>query len=185
MKSWVNLYLRRLALSPLAGSALVALAVVNFGVAVCLVQAIVAGTELNVGIPQGKPTAATQRERSALAPKPLRAYLATLSRPVFFKTRQLYIPPPPPAPEKVEPAPVALAHPELTLSGIIIAAGAKRAYLVPKENPGGGSWIGEGEEIQGWQVNAISDSSVALQRSDRIIYLLMYPGDQTKPGSAR
>jgi hypothetical protein len=187
VKRWVDLDLRHRAFSPLADGALVVLGVANLVVLIWLVQTMFADAKLNIGTAQSMLAAVAQRERSGSTPKPPSAYQATLNRPVFFKTRQPYVPPPPPPPpaptppppppQIVEVAPPVPPDPELTLAGVIITAGVKRAYLVPKENPGWGSWIGEGEEIQGWRVNAISDSSVALQNAGRTVQLLLYNND--------
>jgi hypothetical protein len=195
VKRWIDHYLRHLAFSPLAGSALIALAVVNVVVLIWLVQAMFADAKLSSGTAQSKPAAVAQPERSVIVPKPPSAYQATLNRPVFFKTRQPYVTPPPPPPPAspsppsppqiaevtppAPPPPLPPPDPELALAGVIITAGVKRVYLIPRGNPTEGSWIAEGEEIHGWRVNAISNASVALQSSGRTVELLLYESDYT------
>lgn len=110
--------------------------------------------------------------------KALSAYSETLARPVFFKTRQSFVPPPPappPAPkQEAPPQPAAVVDPGLVLGGIMIDGDAKRAYLFNRADLQG-RWLSEGDIVTGWQLHAIDATSVRLQQRGRTILLQLYP----------
>lgn len=99
-----------------------------------------------------------------------------LARPVFFKSRQPFVAPPPaPVPKPVSPPPPAVStDPGLALGGIMMDGPAKRAYLVNKANSQG-TWISEGDTITGWKLGTIDAASVTLQQHGRTILLQLYP----------
>jgi len=105
-------------------------------------------------------------------------YNEILTRPVFFKSRAPYVPAPePPAPPPAATpvvAPPVNADPELTLSGIVVTNGVRRAYLVNKADSQG-SWVGEGESLAGWKVLSVQVAGIKLQQNNRIVDLDLYP----------
>jgi type II secretory pathway component PulC len=174
--------LRRLALSPLAAVALLMLAALDLCLAVWLGMVAFGSTEAAV-VTTARPVRASAQERTAPVPKPTAAYQATLARPVFFKTRLPYVPPspaPPPLVAAVEtppPPPPPVPEPELMLAGVTITSGVRKAYLVPKAG-GEGAWFSEGEEIQGWRINRVMDSSVAFRMGEQTLQLPLYDASQ-------
>jgi hypothetical protein len=120
------------------------------------------------------------RGRDGAGPKPISAYGQMLAQPVFFKTREPYVAPPPrqvapPAPAAVpKPPPPAIVDPGLMVAGIIISRGLRKAYIHGKSDPNG-NWLSEGESLTGWKVQAIDAGGVKLQQQDRTIDLQLYP----------
>jgi len=109
---------------------------------------------------------------------PLSSYRQTTARPVFFKTRQPFAPPPPSPPPKpppaAKPAPAPPpADPGLSAGGVIITNRTKKAYLFSKTDRNG-SWLGEGEEIMGWRVQSIDRKGARLTKDGREIELPLY-----------
>ncbi len=110
---------------------------------------------------------------------PLNAYQQTTAHPIFFKTRQPFVPPPPPPPPpppalvQPTPAPPPVVDPGLAVGGVIISGGAKKAYLFRKADRSG-SWLAEGEEILGWKIQSIDSGGAKLQKDARDIELPLY-----------
>jgi hypothetical protein len=176
-------------IAPLAAVGLAALAGANVWL-----LSILLGDAIGEAVP---PTAAPAWDaklsgsgRDGAAPKPIGAYRQTLAQPVFFKTREPFVAPPPrpaapPVPAAVaKPPPPVIVDPGLTVAGIIIGAGVRKAYINGKTDPHG-SWVSEGESLTGWKVQAIDAGGVKLQQQDRTIELQLYPTtseDQAPPG---
>lgn len=112
------------------------------------------------------------------ASKPISTYSETLARPIFFKARQPFVPPPPAPPPvptvQSPPQPPAVVDPGLILAGVMIDGDAKRAYLFNKASSQG-LWLSEGETIVGWQLRSIDTMSAKLQQGGRTILLQLYP----------
>lgn len=107
--------------------------------------------------------------------KSMSDYDTMLARPVFFKTRSPYVPPPPSVPSKPAPAPQApFVDPGLSLTGVIVNKQLRKAYVIAKGDTQG-KWLAEGDSIVGWAVQAITPTSVTLKQSDRSIELNLYP----------
>jgi hypothetical protein len=108
---------------------------------------------------------------------PLNAYQHTTAHPVFFKTRQPFVPPPPPPPPppmaQPTPPPPPIVDPGLAVGGVMISGGVKKAYLFRKADRAG-SWLAEGEEIMGWKVESIDSGGAKLQKDGRNIELPLY-----------
>lgn len=109
---------------------------------------------------------------------PLTASRQTTARPVFFKTRHPFVPPPlppPPPPQAAKPAapPAPPADPGLAVGGVTIINGTKKAYLFTKTDRNG-SWLGEGEQITGWKVKSIDGAGAKLTKDGREIELPLY-----------
>ena len=113
----------------------------------------------------------------AAGPKPLTVYGGILAQPIFFKTRQPFVPPPPaPPPMAKAPAPAptpAPVDPGLALGGVIITPDVKKAYVVSKANSRG-TWASEGDSVMGWTVQSIDAGSARLGQANRTIDLHLY-----------
>lgn len=106
--------------------------------------------------------------------KPIDEYKQILARPVFFKSRGPFVPPPPaPTVSRAAPAPT-IVDPNLVLGGVMIQNDSKKAYLFSRANTAG-AWISEGEEFLGWQIRSIDGSSASLEQKGRHIDLQLYP----------
>jgi hypothetical protein len=104
------------------------------------------------------------------------AYRETLAHPVFYKTRQPFIPPPP-APPPAAPKPAALpvpADPGIALGGVAINSDLRKVYLLSKANSLG-TWVGEGEAFMGWTVQSVGPEGAKLRQADRELRLELYP----------
>jgi hypothetical protein len=109
--------------------------------------------------------------------KPIEAYRQILARPVFFKSREPFVPPPPPPPPAAPPAPPpVVADPGLVLGGVMIKSDIRKAYLSSRANTGG-AWISEGGDFMGWQLRSISGAGAKLEQAGRSIDLRLYPQD--------
>lgn len=107
--------------------------------------------------------------------KPIGAYQQILARPVFFKSREPFLPsPPPPHPAmKAAPVPVAI-DPGLVLGGVMIKHDIRKAYVFSKANVGG-LWISEGSDFMGWELKSINGGGAKLERQGQSIDLQLYP----------
>jgi hypothetical protein len=107
------------------------------------------------------PKLSTSAERLT-STTPLSAYQQTMAHPVFFKTRQPFVPPPPPPPPappqvaRPAPPPAPPADPGLAVGGVVINGEVKKAYVFRKAADRTGSWVTEGDEIMGWKVHSIN-----------------------------
>jgi hypothetical protein len=107
--------------------------------------------------------------------KPIEGYQQMLARPVFFKSRQPYVPPPPAPPPAliVAPPPVVL-DPGLVLGGVMIKNNVRKAFVFNRGGAGG-TWTAEGDEFMGWKVISISGTGARLEQQGRSIDLQLYP----------
>ncbi|MGC2781324.1 MAG: hypothetical protein WA418_37370 [Bradyrhizobium sp.] len=103
------------------------------------------------------------------------AYTEIVAHPVFSKSREPFVPPPPAAPLPVGPQQTATADPGLIVGGITITGRASKAYLLSKAGGGVGSWVDEKEMFQGWKVKTIDASGVRIEQVGRVIELQLYP----------
>jgi hypothetical protein len=113
---------------------------------------------------------------NAAGRQPVDAYRQILARPLFFKSRLPFVPPPPPAPP---PAPIAApppaaVDPGIALGGVMMKDNIKKAYVFSKAGTGG-AWASEGEEFMGWKVTAIDRAGTRLEQRGRSIDLQLYP----------
>ncbi|MGJ4945596.1 hypothetical protein ACQR1W_33895 [Bradyrhizobium sp. HKCCYLS1011] len=108
--------------------------------------------------------------------KPLEAYAQILVHPVFFKSRDPFVAPPPtpPQPPPQTQSLVAASDPGLIVEGVMIKAGLSRAFLLSRGGANG-AWVSEGEAFQGWQVKSIDRTGVKLEQSGRPLELQLYP----------
>jgi hypothetical protein len=109
--------------------------------------------------------------------KPIDGYREILARPIFFKSREPFVPaPPPPPPAVVAPPPPIAVDPGLVLGGVMIRNSVKKAYVFSRGNPSG-AWANEGEEFMGWQIRSINGAGAKLEQSGRSIELKLYPSE--------
>jgi hypothetical protein len=106
---------------------------------------------------------------------PIGAYQQILARPVFFRSREPFVPAPPPPPPAVKLAsPTVAIDPGLFLGGIMIKNDIRKAYVLSKTNAGG-VWISEGGDFMGWELKSINGSGAKLERQGQSIDLQLYP----------
>jgi hypothetical protein len=107
--------------------------------------------------------------------KPIDAYREILARPIFFRSREPFVPaPPPPPPAVVVPPPPIAVDPGLVLGGVMIKKDMKKAYVFSRANTSG-TWASEGDEFSGWQIRSINGAGAKLEQSGRSIELKLYP----------
>ena len=123
-----------------------------------------------------KPQLSSSGEKVATA-KPIDAYRGILAHPIFFKSREPFVPAPPPPPPAVAamPPPV-VVDPGLVLGGVMIKSGMKKAYVFSRANTSG-AWANEGDEFLGWQIRSINGAGAKLEQGGRSIELKLYPRD--------
>jgi hypothetical protein len=168
----------KMRIAPLAAAGLALLAGVNLW----LLSIILGGASGEEAQPVAAPAWDAKLSgpgRDGAAAKPIGAYRQTLAQPVFFKTREPYVAPPPrpaapPVPAAVAKPPPVIVDPGLAVAGIIIGQGVRKAYIHGKSDPHG-SWVSEGEALTGWKVQTIAPDGVKLQQQDRTIDLQLYP----------
>jgi len=112
----------------------------------------------------------------AVSQKPADAYAQILAKPVFFKSREPFVPAPPPRPVTKTAPPTSVIDSNLVLGGVMIESNVRKAYLFSRGNAGG-AWLSEGEEFLGWQIRSIDGTSAKLEQNDRNLYLQLYPKD--------
>ncbi len=88
---------------------------------------------------------------------PLEVYSEIVARPLFSPLRR------PPPPEKVDSETGDVKPSLFVLTGVIISAGGRMA-LLRRANVAGIIQISEGQEIDGWRVEAIKPDRVILRR---------------------
>jgi hypothetical protein len=165
-------------ITPLAAMGLVALAGVNLWLLTIILVGATDDAPASVSTPVWDAKLSSSGRDDAAA-KPIGAYRETLAQPVFFKTREPYVPPPPrpvaPATPAVlqKPAPP-IVDPGFTVAGIIIGQGVRKAFIHGKADAHG-SWVSEGESLTGWKVQAIDAAGVRLLQQERTIELELYP----------
>jgi hypothetical protein len=108
--------------------------------------------------------------------RPIDAYREILARPIFFKSREPFVPAPPPPPPVVAamPPPV-VVDPGLVIGGVLIKDGVKKVYVFSRANAGAGAWISEGQDFMGWSIRSVSGAGAKLEQQGRSIDLRLYP----------
>jgi len=102
------------------------------------------------------------------------AYRQILARPVFYRSREPFVPPPPPPPVPTVAPPPAIVDPGIALGGIMMKDTIKKAFVFAKVGTGG-AWASEGDEFMGWKVVAIDSTGTRLEQRGRSIDLQLYP----------
>jgi type II secretory pathway component PulC len=114
---------------------------------------------------------------SAATRKPIEAYREILARPVFFKSREPFVPAPaPPPPVVVSTPPPTIVDPGLVLGGVMIKNDVRKAYVFSRAGASG-AWASEGDEFMGWQIKSINGTGARLAQKGRSIDLQLYPQD--------
>lgn len=107
--------------------------------------------------------------------KPIEAYRQILARPVFFKSREPFVPAPaPPPPSLVASPPPMVVDPGLVLGGVMIKKDVRKAYVFSRAGATG-TWTAEGDEFMGWQIRSINRTGAKLEQKGRVIDLQLYP----------
>jgi hypothetical protein len=121
-----------------------------------------------------KPNISGHSEETATT-RPISSYAQILAHPLFFKTRQPFVPPPPPpSPPKAPVVTAPVVDPGLSVVGIVITDATREACLLSNSDHDG-TWVREGEEYNGWRLEAVTAAMAKLQRDDRSIELSLYP----------
>jgi hypothetical protein len=167
----------KLRVAPLSGAAILALASLNVWLLSSVLGEILRDDQPAAEKVEWHPQISASADVMVVQ-SPIESYPLTLAHPVFYKTREPFVPPPPPAPpappKVVQPAPPAPADPGLVLGGIMTNRHLRKVYLLTKANPAG-SWLAEGESFMGWKIQSVDASSAKLQQQDRTIELQLYP----------
>lgn len=167
--------MKKLHVSRLAVFSLLLLIALNFG----LTFLLVGGDEENtaeIAAAKWHPVTntSTQKDLPSLLQK--NKYKQALARPIFFKDRRPYKPPPPkqPPPMKItKPQPPPVTKPDFRLMGIAIISETRRVFLLSPEHQDG-VWVKEGEVIEGWRIRQITSNTVTVNKSGRSFDLFLY-----------
>jgi hypothetical protein len=123
--------------------------------------------------PSASATAAAMADSAALVSP---AYPAIAEHPLFYATRQPWVPAAPKAAPPVPPAPAPTAvHPlqKYQLVGVVISEGARTALL--KSSDGGKTiTVSEGQQLNGWTLREISRDAAYFESGDAA-YDLKFP----------
>jgi hypothetical protein len=162
---------------PLTTASLLALTAVNAWLLTVLLQDRGSEAQPVVAKSEWRPKS-TGSSLGMAGPKPLSVYGGILAQPIFFKSRQPFVPPPPAPPPPLKapvlaPAPV-VVDPGLVLGGVIITSHVKKAYVVSKANSEG-TWAMVGETVMGWTVQSIDAGSAELLQGNQKIHLQLHP----------
>jgi hypothetical protein len=112
---------------------------------------------------------------SAVSRRPIEVYGQILARPVFFKSRQPFVPTPTrPSPATMPASPTVVIDPGLVLGGILINSDVRKAYVFGRVGASG-TWTSEGDEFMGWRIRSITGTGVKLEQRGRSIDLPLYP----------
>jgi hypothetical protein len=166
----------KLRIAPWRSIVLVGLTGLNFGLAAIAASALYSSdTPAPARVDWTPPVASAGS--TAADTKPIERYLQTLARPIFFRTRVPFVPPPPapPAPPRtIRPPSPAVADPGLLLGGIVVMQGIRKAYVFRRTDPSG-TWVASGEDFMGWKIEEIDAAGIVIGSGDRKIDLKLYP----------
>ena len=163
----------RLRVAPLTAVGLLALGGINAWLLIILMQD--GGLREQDPVTNQVPSLHLAEAASGPIIRPAGTYRETLAHPVFFKSREPFVPPPP-APPPAAAKPVASpvpADPGIALGGVAIDSVVRKAYLFNKANPLG-TWVSQGETFMGWTVQSIDATSIKLRQADRTLELQLY-----------
>jgi hypothetical protein len=163
-------------LTPLAAAGLLSIGVIDASLLAGLIQtlherpAAVAPTEWKPNV--------SAADEAPPASRAIGSYEQVLAHPLFFKTREPFVPAPPPLPPPPPPRPAApvapVVDPGISVAGVLISGPIRKAYLVSNSNQDG-TWVREGDEYNGWKVQSVTAGTAKLLRDDRLIELPLYP----------
>ena len=162
-------------IAPLTAAGVLALAAVNAWL--LTIVTLNGETQENEPVPGVAPYLnVTEATGGLIATRATAAYRETLAHPVFYKTRQPFVPSPP-IPPPATPNTAALpapADPGIALGGVAINSDLKKVYLFSKANSLG-AWVREGETFMGWTVQSVGPEGAKLRQANRELRLDLYP----------
>jgi hypothetical protein len=129
--------------------------------------------------PAMAPLARPGEEEPPRLPTPAEGFTETVSRPLFNRDRRPVV--------RRAPAPEApQASADMRLVGIVRQAGEPSRALIRFANEPAGKWIAEGEENNGWVLNAVNERSVVMESGGRLLELQLNfpqrrPADDAAP----
>ena len=98
-----------------------------------------------------------------------------VERPLFSRSRRPFVPPPAEVtetfPEISEPA-QAVAEPQLSLKGVYIQGGVRRALILSTESPA--QWQSVGDDVSGWNITEIGANEITLEAQGQTRRLKLY-----------
>ena len=164
----------KLRIAPLTLAGLLMAIAINAGLLVAIASEVVSDNlaaadkvEWNPSLPASVGNVVSRR--------PIEAYRPIVASPVFFKSREPYVPPPPaPPPVLIATPPPVVVDPGLVLGGVVIRNSVRKAYVFSRAGAGG-AWKAEGEEFLGWKVRSIDETGAKLEQKGRAIELQLYP----------
>jgi hypothetical protein len=172
-------------IAPLAGAGLLALAGLNAWSFSSLVGEVLDDDQPAAAKVEWRPQLSTSGDDGG-GQKRIEDYPMISAHPIFYRSREPFVAPPPPAPPapvKAAPAPPpAIVDPGLVLGGVMNIGQLWKAYLLTKTNPAG-SWVSEGDIFMGWIIKSVDGASAKVQQQDRTIELQLYPQDQVNSPS--
>jgi hypothetical protein len=167
----------KLRIAPWRAIVLAGLVSLNVGLAAIVASAFLSSNALAPTRVDWTPPVATG-DTEPSDTKPIARYSQTLAHPIFFKTREPFVPPPanpPPPPPTMRPSPPpVVADPGLMLGGIMVMQGVRKAYVFRRTDPSG-TWVTHGEDFMGWKIQAIDAAGIVLGNGDRKLSLKLYP----------
>jgi len=111
---------------------------------------------------------------SVVSRKPVDAYKEILARPVFFKSREPFVPVPQPSSALLAKAPPTAIDPGFVLGGVMIKDDMRKVYVFSRASAGG-AWLNEGNEFMGWQIKSVNDAGARLEQNGSSLDLPLYP----------
>lgn len=169
--------------SPISLIGLALLGALNLAAAITLYSAAISQDRLG-SFPAASSLAPETEIRGATAinPPPIEAYEQVIARPVFFKSRLPWIPPPAaaaPVPARPGANTERETGPELgdpTLRAVVLATTVHKALIATEQQPEG-NWLKQGETVGGWELISIDSISATLRRGDKKKRLKLYTDD--------
>jgi type II secretory pathway component PulC len=141
---------------------------------VVLVVELKSGDEVaDVGeTPREKPrpgeSAQEDKAQSGFVMPAQNSYAEVSERPLFFRSRR----PPPPELETKEETPADTSRAAFVLSGVILT-GTQRMALLQTQSSAKVARVEEGEEYEGWTVEAIHPDKVVMRRGAEVSEILL------------
>ncbi len=111
------------------------------------------------------------------------AFSATLTRPLFSRSRRKFVAPQKPKPAALTPAPKAQAAaprpktvvpPPSNLSLIGVSLRNDQSSALVSQGPGENVWVSAGDKIAAWKVTKIDANSVRLTQGSQEVLLRLY-----------
>ena len=102
-------------------------------------------------------------------PLPLSDFEEIVRRPVFTASRRPFVPPT----ERAQTL-AGLRSPDLRLAGVAIDTNKKRALLRTAQQPQG-RWVEQGDSIDGWLLQSVSEDAVIVASGQQAHELRLYP----------